>query len=339
MKQSWWKDFFDSLNYLIEGELPIEKALAILEENERTPHRARVIGELRQSLIDGDTLSQTLENLKNGPELLAPLLVKAGEDTGNLKKSLSYLSFYLGKKNENTQKIVSSMIYPAFIVVILIVSSIGMSIFALPRIETLFISLNQSSNIEVMLQNSRMTQNIIIFFLLFICFITSIFYFYMKRNNNSCNHFDIFLYSITPSVFLDNEFFTFFSILEVLCGGGIMIDTAIQSSWKVLKNRVLIYKTKELVRELRDGHPFSSLLAIDVFPPQVVRWVSYSENIGDSSNVFTHLREYYEKKIERNSQIIAKWIEPIFIVITGLIMILFIFIFVLPLISLMGEIV
>ncbi len=108
--------FSRQLATLISARVPIIQALRILEEQITQKYLASIVRDLINSVENGESLSLALSKYPKVFGNVYTSLVKSGEVSGSLDKSLSYLADQLEKDYALRSKVKSAMTYPVFVV-------------------------------------------------------------------------------------------------------------------------------------------------------------------------------------------------------------------------------
>ena len=106
--------FFRKLGLLLQGGLPILRALRALEGH-GSPGLRAFCRELERGLQRGMSLSQVLARQKKQAGLLAASLAEAGENSGQLPFVFQQLALFYQKKRENQKTVLQACLYPALV--------------------------------------------------------------------------------------------------------------------------------------------------------------------------------------------------------------------------------
>ena len=252
-------------------------------------------------------------------------MVKAGEVSGNLSEQLTYLADYLEKNYYLSGKIKGAMVYPAMIIIVVIGVMFMLSYFVLPNL----LSLLESNGAELPL----VTKIVIGFtgfirgagglvLLLSLVLFGVLGYRYYKSEKGK-QFFDRFLLqvpifkSLLKMVYLDR----FADNLSTLISGGIPITQALEITANIVGNVVykeIILKTRDGVRR---GQTMSSILFNypGIFPPMFTQMILVGEQTGSLDKSLSTLVVFYQKETERAIDAMLALLEPILIIILGVI--------------------
>src|SRR3989338_3591646 len=113
--------FIRQLSTMISAGLPLTDALVILEKQAKNKHFARVLAEVVADVEGGTSLSAAFAKHPRVFDIIYVKLVEAGETGGVLDKILNKLAESLEKEREFKAKTRGAFIYPAIVVVVMII--------------------------------------------------------------------------------------------------------------------------------------------------------------------------------------------------------------------------
>ena len=111
-------EFTSTLQILTATGIPIIETLVFMENNAEATTIRDIAYELRRNIIAGSTLAETLEKYRSIFGRVYVGLVKAGEDSGELDKTLARMLELLKKQDAIKSKVVGALVYPCFVVVL-----------------------------------------------------------------------------------------------------------------------------------------------------------------------------------------------------------------------------
>jgi general secretion pathway protein F len=130
---------------LFEAGLPLDRALAILEELAPSPRIRTIISDLLRSVRGGSSLSEAMA--KHHPRPFSRLyinMVRSGEKGGVLEISLRRLAEFLEARAAFNEAVVSALAYPAVILTVGTGAIVFLMTFVIPRFATIFTDLGQT---------------------------------------------------------------------------------------------------------------------------------------------------------------------------------------------------
>lgn len=130
--------FSRQIHTLLKAGVPIMRALSGLQDAAINPEMKRVIGEVRESLESGRELSQSLAR---HPRVFSPFylsMVRVGEATGLLEEIFFRLFEHLEFERYMREQVKSALRYPMFVVLAMAVAIVVVNIFVIPAFAKVF---------------------------------------------------------------------------------------------------------------------------------------------------------------------------------------------------------
>ena len=115
-------DFTSTFQILVQSGIPVIEALMFLENDAAKAKLRNIAKELRRQIIAGSTFADTIAKY---PKIFGQIyigLVRAGEDSGELEKTLERLLELQKKEAAIKGKVIGTLMYPAFVIVLAIPS-------------------------------------------------------------------------------------------------------------------------------------------------------------------------------------------------------------------------
>jgi len=137
-------NFTQQLSNLLESRINIIKAFYIISGQTHNRNLKILVEELLQKIKQGSSFS---ESLSSYPRLFSSFyvsMIRTGEASGRLEETLNKLALFLNKKQDFKRSLIEAMIYPAFVILVSIVTVFTLLTFVTPRILGLFSELNQN---------------------------------------------------------------------------------------------------------------------------------------------------------------------------------------------------
>ncbi len=131
-------DFTSTLQILAQSGIPIIESLMFIENDAARIKIRLVAKELRRQIMQGATFADTVAKY---PEQFGQIyigLVKAGEDSGELEKTLQRLLELQTKEANIRSKVIGTLMYPAFVIVLAIIIVLVMLMFVFPVFKDMF---------------------------------------------------------------------------------------------------------------------------------------------------------------------------------------------------------
>lgn len=316
--------FFRQLAVMLESSVPVVQSLFSLAAEIKKISFKKTILKVTKLVEEGIPLSQALAM---HPETFSSLyvnLVKSGEVSGKISSALYSVSSHLEKEHDISSKVRQSMIYPIFLVCVLFFV-IGIVITQIvPKIENLVQETGNNPSLltAAMLNFYKFLGQYWLFLILALLLTAAfaIFYFRTAKGKEKYNQVSLrvpFLGKFLRKVFLAR----FCNNVSTLLMAGISINKALEVAEDTMNNAVYKGIIIDIRKKVSGGERLS--LAMErhqsYFPSFVVQMIKVGEETGKLDKTLVEVVVFYEKEIERSISLFSKLLEPIMIIVLGLI--------------------
>ena len=315
--------FTRQLASLTRSGVPILKALSTIAEQSENVGLAKTASDIEASVRDGKMLSEVLVNYpKLFPELYVSM-VRAGESAGILDTILFRMADAREKDEDMRRKVQAAIAYPILVVAVGFGTVVVLLTYFLPKVVGLFKSYtNLPLATRILIRTSNFFEQYWIWMLLLLLLAAAV----LKRVA-ALEKGKLFVDRIR----LHLPFFKHFSkksdisrfsrTLSLLIESGIPIERALRLSSDTMKNSILREEMDD-VREntVQQGVPFSVGLKKTVhFPLMMANLTAVGEEAGKMEETLAEVADFYDKELDQYSKIATSLLEPILILVIGLI--------------------
>lgn len=315
--------FVFHLQIMTKAGLSIVAALKILNEEMESKKFREVIGKIKMEVEKGRQLSEVLAEY---PKVFPPIYVSmigAGEAAGKMEESLAEVANQMKKSHELSSSIRGAMIYPAVVLTAIGGIAIEMMVFVLPKIMVMFADFKSDLPLatKILINTVKFTQNYGLF--VAIGLIASIILFIWGLKNRkfkkTIHHFLLKLPifgAIIKKVNLARFTLTLSSLLE----STIPIVEAVKISSNVQNNLMYRDSLFEVSENLKRGENLSKILSRfpELYPPMVTEMIMVGEEAGKMDDMLKELSSYYGDEVDNTMKNFSTVIEPVIIVVLGL---------------------
>jgi type II secretory pathway component PulF len=336
-------EFTESLSLLLSAGFTLNDALDIEKTVFRKGRVGRMIEMLRQKVRKGNSFHQSLEGFGKSIPPLYRGMVRIGEKVGSLEKSFQGLSLYLHEEQKIKEKFISAMMYPAIILGVAAAGIVIMLFFALPKIREMFAQLGAGvpPRIESMMESldTVIIGGGVLVVLGVLC--TVAFLILRNHNEETAEKLDRILLRVPVlgEIIAVRENLNLLFAMETLTSSGFSIEDALLESTGVVRNGALRAGILHARRRVMRGENLSTaFMENQVFSDRLSRWIEIGERSGSVEKAFAQLRSYYQEEVKKWSSRFINLIEPILILLVGVIIFLFIIFFIIPVFSIYGNV-
>jgi type IV pilus assembly protein PilC len=315
--------FVENLSIMLKSGISVTRALQILVKQTKNPKFNAIISDIASQVESGKQLAEALSKHNKIFSNIFISMVKVGELSGNLDKSLEYLTVQLHREADLKSKVRGAMIYPSVIVAAMVIIGVLMSIFVLPKLTSIF---KEFENVELPFMTrvviaiaDFMGGNAIIVIGIIIAAIVGLVMFYRTyEGQKAFDNFSIRFLIIGPIVKKIN-LARFSRILSSLLKSGIPIVEALEVAGNSLSNipyRELLLKSAS---EVRLGKSLTDTLSKDenLFPILVVQMLQVGEESGTVEDMLSQLAVHYEEEVDTIMKNLSSIIEPLLLLFIG----------------------
>jgi type II secretory pathway component PulF len=314
--------FTQQLANLLSSGMPLTVALNSMTHLESKGISADVSKELRQDVMEGRALS---DSMMKQPRIFSDLyvnMVRAGESSGALVEVLKRMADHFERFAQVQAKFTSALIYPAFVAVVGAGIMVFFMTFMLPKFMTIFQGMNVQLPIftRMLIGISHMFSKY--WWLMLALLITIIVVFKrFQTTEQGRRKIDQWRMSIPlfGKVIKLNLFGQFARTLSTLLENGVPVLTALKITEQIIPNVILkeaIAKTRE---EVTDGKTIAQPLARSrIFPQLMVDLVKIGEDTGDVPGALKNVADTYENELSIALRVLTNMIEPVMIIVMAM---------------------
>ncbi len=326
--------FCNQFAVILQAGVPILKSIEILGHQTQNKKLGKVLADVYNRIQKGSSVSEAFtEHSKRFSELFLAML-ESGEASGNLELVLKRMGVSLTKDHKLSQKVKSALIYPAILSIVAVLVVILLLVVVVPTFSAMYASSGQElpflTKIMIGL-GDFMSANII---LIFFSTITIIVFTRMILRIESVRlGFDEFKLKLPVLGKLLMQIITarYTQNMATLLSSGISLTQSIEITSKSLGNKYVSQKVYSLINDIRSGKGMSDPLeALNIFSPMVVQMTKLGEEAGTLDELLNQTSDFYESEAEFATTKITALIEPVIIVVMGVMVLLIVLSILLP---------
>jgi type IV pilus assembly protein PilC len=306
---------------MINAGLSLLRALTILTEQTDNKKLAEILGEVRNDVQSGNSLSGAMGK---HPRVFPPLMInmaKAGEIGGFLDAVLLQVATNFESEVKLRGKIKSAMTYPMVVLFIAILAVLGMLLFIVPTFAKMFKSLGASlpAPTQMLVTASHILK---VGFPVFIVLGIAGFVVWgkVKHTEQVRNVVDPMKLKLPVfgSLFQKVAISRFSRNLGTMLRSGVPILQSLDVVADTTGNMVLARATRDIQDSVRQGESVTApLRAHPVFPPMVAQMMAVGEDTGALDQMLEKISDFYDQEVEATTEALTSLIEPIMIAVLG----------------------
>ncbi len=309
------------LSTLIGASIPLVDALSALYEQTDAPAMKKTIAQVRDSVNEGLSFGDALAQHKRVfPELYVNM-VRSGEASGALDVVLLRLAEFMEGQHRLRSKIGAALVYPAVLLMISIVVLMYLLTAVVPKVVGMFESMKQTLPLptRILISISSFLSwswwIIIIVVVIGVVLIVK-----WRKTDQGAYKFDRFRlrFPVYGTVYKKVSVARFARTLGTLLTSGVPIIESLRIVKTVVENKIMEMAIENSIAEIMDGSSLAApLKKSGVFPPILVHMVSVGEKSGSLEEMLMKAAESYEGDVETTVAGLTSVIEPLMIVIMG----------------------
>jgi type IV pilus assembly protein PilC len=314
--------FNQELVVLLRSGLPILQVLDTITDRLESGPLLTVLRDIRESIKGGSALSEAFSNF---PKFFPPLYVaslRAGERTGDLAVTIGRYIVYQQRAEKLREKIRSASFYPMLLTGFVIIVLLIMLIYVVPRFTQIYVDANVelpiATRIVIWVANSLIAglpvliPAIIIGGALLRSFLRTM------RGRLLLDRFRLML-PFFGRLSADYSLSGFCRTLGTTLQSGIPIVPALQMSRGTLNNSVFEEKMLLAIQRVEEGTSLSEAFdQSSFFPGIALRMIGVGETSGALPDMLGDVADYYEDEVARRLDRLSTMIEPVIMLVMGL---------------------
>lgn len=310
------------ISTLFEAQVSALKAFTLLASNTENPALVKVLNTICSDIESGVTISEALSRHPEAFSFFYVNMVKAGEESGKLNQTFSYLADYLDRQYQLTSKTKNALIYPGFVIGVFFVVMILMMTFIIPRLETIIRDSGQVLPLSTTIVFT--ISDLLVNYGLFVLLGLGIFGFYLYRMSKSDSG-QKYLDRIKITVPIFKNIYTKLYLsrisdnMDTMLSSGITIIRAIELTSIVVGNRVYEDLLKDALEKVKGGSSLSEAFSSHPEIPSIMTgMVRVGEETGSLGSILKTLGKFYAREVNEAVDTLVSLIEPMMIVALGL---------------------
>jgi type IV pilus assembly protein PilC len=314
--------FYQLLAVMINAGVPIIRSLYVLSDQTKNIHFKKIIRALAQKMEEGSSFSQSMKDYPKVFDDAEIGMIASGEASGNLNDILKDIA----KQKENGSRIVSkvkgAMMYPAAIVLIMIVALFLMLTMVVPKLSALFAEGGSDLPLttQILITGSDVAQTYWYLVALAAAAI-AIGFVAFRRSKKGKYSTDLALLYLPVFGKLVRQLMIarFTRMLASLMDAGLPIVKALEINANALGNEVYKKRVMFASQDVAQGIPLGENLTNNefLFPPMVASMILVGEQTANLSEVATKIADYYESEVDTAVSSLSKLMEPVILVVMG----------------------
>ncbi|WP_373777483.1 type II secretion system F family protein [Glaesserella sp.] len=323
-KQSEITQLIRQLALLINAAIPLKQSLSMLLENCENGKLYLWLNGIIQQIEAGFSFSSALEKQSTYLQPQEIQLIKMGEASGNLSTILSNIAHSREKFDKMMKKVRKILFYPLIILSISVSLSLLLLIFIVPKFADLYSSKKATLPLitEMLFFLSEFLQQHIQTLLLF-GLLTAVCIIILAKKTSLIRRFNTALLGRLPifnSIIHQSRIIYFCQNCGLMLGAHLRLDLILHSFLSAKQSDPILEKEVQfMLILLKQGYRFSEGLNPMVFNSDVIQMIATGERSGQLAKMLEHVSETYQQKLDYQIDILSQLLEPMLMLVMGVI--------------------
>lgn len=316
-------NFTLQLSVMVDTGVPLSDALTALAEQSSSPNFTAVVRQILSDVQSGKDFSSSLERYPKIFPRYYVSLVKASEVSGTMGRMLRRLSDYLISQREIVKKVRGAMIYPAFMFVMCISTTIFLLTQVLPKFTAIFASRKAALPVptQILISVSRsLTDYWFGWIGGTLAAVALIIWFLSTRTGR--RSFDWLKLNVPIFGGMFHKLYLSRSLqtLSTMLDSGVQVLDSLAIVRDVAGNSYYAELWDDIRKKIQTGQQFSEpLLRSKLVPRSISQMIASGEKTGELPSVMARVSSFLEEDLRNAIKTATQFIEPVMIGIMGLI--------------------
>lgn len=313
--------FSKQIYTLLKAGVPIMRALAGLQESSTNPAMRDVLQDLRDSLDSGRELSAALARHPQAFDAFYVAMVRVGEMTGRLEEVFIRMFDHMEFERFMKEQVKSALRYPSFVVAAMVFAMAVVNVFVIPTFAKVFKGFGAELPLmtRILLNTSEFTVTWwpaiigggIVFGMVFTRYIRT------RLGRLWWDRFKLKI-PIAGSIILKATLARFARSFALASRSGVPIIQALSNVAATVDNAHLARKLEEMRDGVERGDSIlRTAMRTKIFTPVVIQMIAVGEESGALDDMMQEVADMYQNEVEYQLKSLGQKIEPILIVVLG----------------------
>ena len=307
---------------LFQAHISPLRIFRLLSAEIENPYLQNILNQIVEELQGGSSIARALASHPAVFSTFYVNLVRAGEESGSLEKSFTYLADYLDRSYEVTSKAKNALVYPAFVISIFFIVMGLMLTMVIPKVAQILIDSGGELPIytKIVIGLSGFLVNYIGVILILISG-TAVGLWQFIKTPVGCRTYDEFLIALPFMGNLQRKLILmrFCDNLSTMLTSGISIVQALEVTADVVGNTVYKEIIEAALSDVKAGRSFADAISqYPEIPGVLAQMIKVGEETGSLGEIVGTLAVFYRREVNNAIDTLIGLIEPTMIVLLGL---------------------
>jgi len=316
--------FAKNLSVMISSGLPLSKSLQNIKGQTQNKKFIGVLDHVNNDIQTGISFADSLAKFPGIFDDLFVNMIRVGEVSGNLEEVLTILALQLEKDHELMRKVTGALVYPAVILVAMGGIGIVMMIYVVPQITKVFEDLNAvlpASTQFIIFLSGAIVKYWYVMVLMIPIFGGVVKFLLTTDFGKKMLGFALINTPVIKNIVIKVNCARFARIYSSLLKSGVSVVESLRILSKTLTNFYYQNAFNRAMSDVQKGVNLSKIIFEEkkIFPILVPQMIEVGEETGKTEVVLSKLAEFYEADVDQITKNLSSIIEPVLMLIIGVV--------------------
>ena len=315
--------FCKQFSAVLNAGVTIISALEMMSEQLENKTLKRALQEAQSYVQKGGTLADAF---KLNPKVFPPIMINmtaAGEMSGNLEICFDRLTTHFETANALHSKVKGAVTYPIVILIVVVAVVAVLLVGVIPQFSQMFDDLGSElpAATQMLVNLSNFLQHKWYILVIIVAAIVFGLKAFGKTEPGSLMYAKIGIkFPLFGNLTIKSAAATFSRTMATLMASGISLIDAVEQVAKMINNRIIREALLDAKTQIAKGVPLSKPLRdCGIFPPMLPQMTKIGEETGNLEDMMDKVADYYEMEVNDATDALTAAMEPLIIVIMGVV--------------------
>ena len=315
--------FCKQFSAVLNAGVTIISALEMMSEQLENKTLKRALQEAQAYVQKGGTLADAF---KLNPKVFPPIMINmtaAGEMSGNLEICFDRLTTHFETANALHSKVKGAVTYPIVILIVVVAVVAVLLVGVIPQFSQMFDDLGSElpAATQMLVNLSNFLQHKWYILVIIVAAIVFGLKAFGKTEPGSLMYAKIGIkFPLFGNLTIKSAAATFSRTMATLMASGISLIDAVEQVAKMINNRIIREALLDAKTQIAKGVPLSKPLRdCGIFPPMLPQMTQIGEETGNIEDMMDKVADYYEMEVNDATDALTAAMEPLIIVIMGVV--------------------
>lgn len=315
--------FCKQFSAVLNAGVTIISALEMMSEQLENKTLKRALQEAQSYVQKGGTLADAF---KLNPKVFPPIMINmtaAGEMSGNLEICFDRLTTHFETANALHSKVKGAVTYPIVILIVVVAVVAVLLVGVIPQFSQMFDDLGSElpAATQMLVNLSNFLQHKWYILVIIVAAIVISLKAFGKTEPGSLMYAKIGIkFPLFGNLTIKSAAATFSRTMATLMASGISLIDAVEQVAKMINNRIIREALLDAKTQIAKGVPLSKPLRdCGIFPPMLPQMTKIGEETGNIEDMMDKVADYYEMEVNDATDALTAAMEPLIIVIMGVV--------------------